>query len=218
MGRPPSITREALLEKAREVFAKKGFAGATLADIAGELNVTAAAILRYAPSKEELFRDAMRVSARDLPQFLTELPKRDPRDPERVLRELAEQLVPFLQKKIEEQIALFIHSRAATRIRVSPLPRGEEAAPAKAIGIIDSYMKKAIAAKSITFSDSRAAAMLFLGSLHAYVLYNHVLRVTPRPFPLNRYLESVFELWQTAPMKRKRSRNTGGVHGRKTTR
>ena len=60
MGRPPRIRRDQILDTARRVFAAKGFAAATLADIAGELGVTAAALLRHVRSKDALFAEAMR--------------------------------------------------------------------------------------------------------------------------------------------------------------
>src|SRR5205807_247726 len=63
MGRPPRIRRDQLLDTARRVFAAKGFAAATLADIAGELGVTPAALLRHTDSKATLFAEAMRSAA-----------------------------------------------------------------------------------------------------------------------------------------------------------
>src|SRR5205085_1660463 len=63
MGRPPRIRRDQILDTARRVFAAKGFAAATLADIAGELGVTPAALLRHVGSKDALFAEAMRSGA-----------------------------------------------------------------------------------------------------------------------------------------------------------
>lgn len=43
-----------ILEAAEKVFAEKGFAGATMADVAREAGISAGAIYRYFPSKEAL--------------------------------------------------------------------------------------------------------------------------------------------------------------------
>ena len=54
MGRPPRIRRDQILDTARGVFAAKGFAATTLADIAGQLHVTPAALLRQKSIKTVL--------------------------------------------------------------------------------------------------------------------------------------------------------------------
>ena len=59
MGRPPTITRDQILEASRRRFAETGFGATTLADIAGELHVTPAAVLRHFASKDALFDAAM---------------------------------------------------------------------------------------------------------------------------------------------------------------
>ena len=89
MGRPAIIRREQLLETARGVFARKGFEAATLADIAAELNVTAAAVLRHFPSKQALFAAAMQPRHFEIPPFIRDLASVDPAtDPRVVLRHL----------------------------------------------------------------------------------------------------------------------------------
>jgi AcrR family transcriptional regulator len=66
MGRPPTITREQLFDTARRVFSEKGFEATTLADIARELGVTPAAVLRPLRSKQALFATARRAAAAGL--------------------------------------------------------------------------------------------------------------------------------------------------------
>src|SRR6266850_2917930 len=105
MGRPPRITREQLFETARGVFAVKGFQGATLADIASELRITPAAVLRHVDSKQELFRLAMRGRVTAPPDFILALAQVDARtDPREVLRGVAERFVPFAEKIIGENV------------------------------------------------------------------------------------------------------------------
>src|SRR5213596_3632415 len=102
MGRPPRLRRDQILATARRVFTAKGFAAATLADIAGELNVTPAALLRHAESKNALFDEAMRSDEIVEPPAcilaLASTPATE--DPRAVLRRIAEDFIPFAEKVI----------------------------------------------------------------------------------------------------------------------
>src|SRR5215510_10532209 len=99
MGRPPRLSRDQILATARRVFAAKGFAAATLADIAGELDVTPAALLRHVESKDALFAEAMRSGeAIELPACIRDLAATpSDADPRRVLRRIAEEFIPFAE-------------------------------------------------------------------------------------------------------------------------
>ena len=99
MGRPPTINRLELLATARRVFAEKGFDAATLADIAKELKVTPAAVLRHFPSKRALFETALHTQT-EPPPFILDIADVDASaDPRVVLRQLAEQFIPFAQRR-----------------------------------------------------------------------------------------------------------------------
>src|SRR5579864_7494623 len=112
MGRPPRMTRKQLLDCARRVFAARGFEATTLADIASELRVTPAALLRHVPSKQALFAESMRPAVITLPAAILELPQVDPAsDATVVLRRLAEEFVPFLSQTIAENLAVYMHRR-----------------------------------------------------------------------------------------------------------
>jgi AcrR family transcriptional regulator len=50
MGRRPRVTRDEVFRAAREAFAERGYEGTTLTAIGSRLNVSAAALLRLAPS------------------------------------------------------------------------------------------------------------------------------------------------------------------------
>lgn len=56
---PPPDRRAEILKAALDIFAAKGFAAATNADIARSAGVTAAALYYYYPSKADLFRAAV---------------------------------------------------------------------------------------------------------------------------------------------------------------
>src|SRR5436190_12761288 len=143
MGRPARVSREQLLETARRVFAAKGFDAATLADIAGELHVTPAAVLRHSPSKLELFREAMSARVIAVPDVILGLRDVDPAtDPRVILRDLAERFVPFAEKIIGENIAVFMHARARSLV----VPFDADAAdspPRRGFPIVADYFERA---------------------------------------------------------------------------
>src|SRR5438874_1168546 len=114
MGRPPRITREQILETARGVFTLKGFEATTLAGIAAELGVTAAALLRHVDSKQALFAEAMRGGdILEPPQCILDLATIDPTtDPRAVLRRVAEEFVPFVQGVMATRVVLAMHENA----------------------------------------------------------------------------------------------------------
>src|SRR4051812_19160736 len=117
MGRPPRISREQLLQTARHVFTLKGFDSSTLADIAGELGVTPAAVLRRFRTKQTLFDAAMRDGIVELPQCILDLRHVDPStDPRVVLRHLAEEWVPWAQMTIAQSLAVQLHDQSRTLV------------------------------------------------------------------------------------------------------
>lgn len=195
MGRPPRITREQLFETARGVFAVKGFEGATLADIASELRVTPAAVLRHVDSKQELFRIAMRGRVTAPPDFILQLAEVDARtDPRVVLRAIAERFVPFVEKVIAENIAVYMHDKA--RSLLVPFDTDDaDSPPRRGLAVVGDYFRRAMDAGVIRRGDPRAAALLFMGSLQAYVMMHHILKVAPKPYPLNRYIDALIDLW-----------------------
>src|SRR5438132_14207496 len=139
MGRPPRIRRDQLLETARRIFAAKGFAAATLAEIAGELGVTPAALLRHAPSKQELFAQAMQSGEiMSLPAAVRELAAVDAAsDPRRVLRRLAEDVVPFIHAILATRIVVAMHENARRTSLLLPFnPESADNPPRRAFTLI----------------------------------------------------------------------------------
>jgi len=195
MGRPPRISREELLDTARRIFAAKGFEGATLADIATELRVTPAAVLRHVESKQDLFRIAMSGRVTAPPDFILELAHVDASsDPRILLRGIAERFIPFAEKVVAENIAVYMHDRA--RALVVPFdPSDADSPPRRGLVIVSDYFRRAMEAGVIRAGDPRAAALLFMGSLQAYVMLHRVLNALPKPYPLDRYIDALIDLW-----------------------
>ena len=146
MGRPPRIRREQILESAQRVFAAKGFDAATLADIAGEIGVTPAAILRHVDSKAALFSEAMRSGGLiDPPACVLELANIDPAsDPRIVLRRLAQEVVPFISSVISTRIVVATYESARRTSLVLPFNAEGENPPKKAFRLLTNYMRRAL--------------------------------------------------------------------------
>jgi AcrR family transcriptional regulator len=219
MGRPATIQRPQLLATARAVFARKGFEAATLADIATELNVTPSALLRHVKSKQQLFFEAMEGGNIELPPSLHVLGSlTGEEDPRVVLLQFARELVPFLAGVMSAVIAVHMHERSA-ELRLPFDREADNAPPRRALRVIEAYFTRASDAGRIRITDARAAARLFLGSLHAYVLYQHVIKLPS--YPLEPYLDALIDLWsnggfsarQTKTDSRGRSRASAAGRG-----
>src|SRR5262249_18282519 len=154
MGRHPRITREQVLAQARQAFAERGFHGTTLTHIASRLGVSPAALLRHARSKEELFSLALEAEADAEPlpsDFLSSVSASE--DPARVLRRLAHLIVPFIERKIGENIARFLRAGSEEQARTIRLPfdpREKSSPPARVVGALEQYFQRARAAHRIS--------------------------------------------------------------------
>lgn len=196
MGRPPRISREQILEAARQAFSERGFDSVTLADIAAVLEVSPAAILRYFTSKQELFTAAMSTRDVPVPAALLGLATVDAStDPRVVLRAFAQAVIPFIQSIIGSAIAVQMHLRSRQTTLVVPFDTAKEEAPPRlALRILTGYFERTMKAGVVREGDPRAMALLFVGQLNSYVLIHSLLGMTP-VYPLDRYLDALIALW-----------------------
>ena len=208
MGRPARVTREQVLLEARRAFAERGLDGTTLADIGARLGVSPAALLRHAPSKRALFALAMESEPPGgaLPtDFLASVALSE--DPERVLRRLAREFIPFIEQKMGENIARFLGKSSeeeARTIRLPFDPRKKSSPPVRAVLALEAYFRRARAGGKVSLRQPRAGALAFLGSLQSYVFFHRVLRIAP-PVPLSTYLETVMDVWRRGALRAKRT-------------
>jgi len=211
MGRKPQVSREQVLRACREAFALGGYHGTTLASIASRLGITAAALLRHAPTKEDLFAVAMSSgeSTDTLPiDFLSEVDVTQ--DPRKVLKRLANAFVPFVESKIGENIARWMHAKTAEEARTIRLPfdpRTRPTPPQRGLALLENYLRKASGAGKIRVRNHRAAALAFLGSLHAYVFLHRVLRIVDPPVPLDVYVNTVLDIWSSGAIRNRKRRS-----------
>jgi AcrR family transcriptional regulator len=196
MGRPPTISREQILDSARRVFTLNGFEKATLAAIAGELGVTPAAILRHFESKQALFDASMRHTVA-LPQCILDLATVDASaDPRVVLGRLASEWVPFAEKTLSSNLALQMHERSRHAAIVIPFDTAAaDTPPRRGFALVSGYFERAAKAGVIRVDDPRNAALLFMGSLFGYVFLQQIMNALPQPIPLHAYINSLLDLW-----------------------
>jgi AcrR family transcriptional regulator len=199
MGRKARISREQTLAAARAVFAERGFSGATLADIAARLAVSPAALLRHAPTKAALFAAAMAAPPETAPlpvDFLAAVP--GGADPRVVLRRLAREFIPFVEARMGENIAQWMYRKnagATLTLKLPFDPRGKSAPPQRGFAAVAAYFSRAVKAGRIEAGNPRAAALLFLGSLHSYVFFHRVLQNVHPPVRLDDYLDTLLDVW-----------------------
>ena len=199
MGRTPLVSREQVLSAARETFVEHGYAGATLSAIGARLGVSAAALLRHAPTKRDLFLASMGEGEAELTPlaFLEELDGSE--DPRRVLRRVGEAMVPFLESKIRQMVSRFVYLKT-TIPGVGPVPlpfdlTRKPTPPQRNLKFLEGYMRRAHRRGRLRVSNARAAAMAFLATIHSYVFLQTVIPVLDEPMPLDEYLDEVLDVW-----------------------
>ncbi len=200
MGRTARVSREQVLAAARETFVERGYEGATLANIGARLSVSPAALLRHAPTKRALFLAAMGESgpvADMLPlAFLEECDGTE--DPRRILRRVAETMVPFLESRIREIVARWVYFKTLPGIGRVPLPFDPSARPTppqKNLQFLERYMRRAAKRGRLRLADPRAAAFAFFATVHSYVFLQHVVEALEQPMALDEYLAAVLDIW-----------------------
>jgi AcrR family transcriptional regulator len=196
------VSRDEVLGAARDAFSERGYEGTTLASISSRLGISPAAVLRHARSKEALFAACMDPTTMPGAGPLEFLGTADPRaDPKRVLRRIAHAFVPFVERKLSEDIVQFLHLRLDPHFRAS--------GPRKVLGAFAGYLERATKAGRLKVKDPEASALAFLGSLQSYAFIHVVLRVFDPPFPFERYLDNLVDIWASgivvAPKGKKRT-------------
>ncbi len=198
MGRTARVTREQVLTAAREEFVSRGYEGATLAAIGARLAISPAALLRHAPTKRDLFVASMRPGAPDMDPlaFLEKLDGSE--DPRGVLRRVGETMVPFLEARIREVVALWVYFKQVPGVGRVPLPFDPEARPTppqRNLRYLEGYVRRAVRKGRLRLEDPDAAAFAFLSTVHSFVFLQQVVQALEKPMALDDYLDTVIEIW-----------------------
>jgi AcrR family transcriptional regulator len=209
MGRRARVTRDQVLRTAREAFAETGYHGTTLTAIASRLGLSAAALLRHAPGKRELFTAAMTPHPAEGAFPLGFLADADgDQDPRVVLRRVAESAIPFIESQLGGNIACWMYAKTSEQARTIRLPfdpRSRSAPPRRAFGLLEGYLRRASRAGRLRLRDPRAAALTFMGAINAYVFFHRVVPLVEPPLAIDRYVDTLLEIWTRGAMRRPRA-------------
>jgi TetR/AcrR family transcriptional repressor of mexJK operon len=198
MGRTARVSREQVLAAARETFVERGYEGATLAGIGAKVGVSPAALLRHAPSKRDLFLACMGSAESEMMPLEFLSGANGTEDPRRILRRVAETMIPFLESKIRQIVSRWIYFKTVPGVGPMPLPFDPETHPTppqKNLRYLEDYMRRACRRGTLRLRNPRAAALAFLATIHSYVFLQHVMQVLEEPMPLDEYLDTVLEVW-----------------------
>jgi len=198
------------MQAARDAFAARGYDGTTLAAIAARLGVSPAALLRHAPSKAALFAAAMaETPAAKEPFPMAFLAEADVARPREVLRHLARTAIPFIEAQMSESIACWMYAKNAREnptLRLPWNPRAPSSPPRRVFALLEGYLRRAARAGTLRVRDPQAAAMAFMGNLNAYAFFHLVIPLVDPPLPLDRYIDTLLDIWSrgalAAPRKR----------------
>lgn len=173
---PPPDRRAEILDAALRLFAEKGYAEATNAEIARAAGVTAAALYYYFPNKEELFRAAVREHIGGfIPTLraITQHGRADTGDPESFRSILRAALDFFTQEK----------TKRVLRIVLAEGPRRPEIRQIwidQITGIMEllaPYLMSAMASGRIRPVDPRLIFVLLQGPMMSTVIVRDLLQV-----------------------------------------
>ncbi len=113
-----------------------------------------------------------------------------------MLRRIGLAFVPFFDQKLSQHVAGFMHARAADHPlfqSFAGLPRPTP--PQRNFQRVADYFERAARAGQLRVGDPVAAALSFVASLHAYVVMQRLVQVPDPPVGLDRYLDSLLEIW-----------------------
>lgn len=201
-GSRAEAKREQVLEGARRVFLREGFAGASTDVIAREAGVSKRTLYAYYPSKEELFADILRRLTVENPQtrVLDSVRSMDPKSS----RELREALVGLAGKLVSVMMDPDYLALLRTIIADSHrFPRLAEiyrsTVPERGIGEGSAMIRRAQENGVAVEGDPEVMMRMFMGSLLTYGLLDGLFRPEDqRQPPGPEVVDEIVELYMKA--------------------
>jgi AcrR family transcriptional regulator len=182
MGRPRHAngqrTRQAILDASLELFAKKGYFGTSLRDIAAAVGIRESALYNYFRGKEALFEAIVLADWRRKEQTLSSVIDQPVRDVQAMLTEVAIVAVEHFSTRRQQQLFCILISdriRHAKEGRINLFDR-----MSNGHGQLHTMMRRLIRERKLRGVDPHLLAMEFVGPL---LLWRH-LRATRSSFPM----------------------------------
>jgi AcrR family transcriptional regulator len=165
MGRPQSISSDAMLAAAREIFLRHGSAGSTR-EIAKLAGISEAALFKRFSTKAQLFMTAM---APPIPAIAPLIAEAEAAPSARQgLEKIAYGVLDYFRMAIPMILPLVAHAS----FTAADLPRNFETSPATALlKAVAAHLRRENARGRLTANDPVAAAGVFVSALHSIALF-----------------------------------------------
>lgn len=190
MGRPKSISDEAILKAAYDVFMEHGFQAPT-SQIARAAGVSEGTVFKRFPTKAELFRSAMGVPQWDLSDKLERMVGEGEMRDQLVV--LANELIDFFREMLPRVMALC--TSPSTSASPMHIFQGDpDAPPLRMLKNLTNYFAAEMRAERICECDPEVAARIFLGSLHNFVFFELIGVHERMPFAVQTYVRALVDV------------------------
>jgi TetR/AcrR family transcriptional repressor of mexJK operon len=196
--------REQIIEGARRVFLRDGFAATSTDTLAHEASVSKRTLYAYYPSKEELFVDVVRRLTLENPQtrlldFIQELRPHTPEELCEALLTLAQKVVTTMMQP--EDLAL-IRAVIADSHRFPQLTESlRSTVPERAAREVSLMLQRAREnGVAIQQGDTEVMTRMLIGPLLSYAVFDGLLRPQPQPPDAER-LELIVNMFMKAILK-----------------
>ncbi|GCE07475.1 TetR family transcriptional regulator [Dictyobacter aurantiacus] len=202
-GERARAKREQILEGARRVFLREGFAAASTDELAKEAGVSKRTLYAYYPGKEELFVDVVRSLTIENPQtrvldFMRSLQPRNAEELREALLALAQKVLGTLMRAEDQALMRAIIADSHRFPQLTETLR--MTVPERAAVEITRMLERARASGvAIRQGDTAIMTRLFMGSLLSYALFDGLLRPASQlQIPSKETLEEIVNLFMQA--------------------
>lgn len=162
MTRPTHIDTGHLVEIARKLFLKKGYAVST-AEIATEAGISEGSIFRRFPTKAALFRAAMGIPDFDLEKAIADLPEENSFRQNLVL--LITKLLDFQRQVIPRIIMMWSLPRIVPIDALHPI---DDKPPWKILKILTDFLTEETRAGHLSVKNADITARTIIGATHSF--------------------------------------------------
>jgi len=170
--------RETMLRAAERVFARRGYDGASMSDIAAEAGVSKPTLYVHFDSKEKLFDALIEDMACNVPEGLLALDANDPDMEEQLVRAGIALMHRILKPERQEMLRVVIGAAG----QFPDVGRKFfEAGPGRGLAILSAYLSEASAAGRLRVPDTDLGSHQLLELIQSKHLRRMLFAVAPRP-------------------------------------
>jgi TetR/AcrR family transcriptional repressor of mexJK operon len=193
--------REQVLEGARRVFLREGFAASSTDAIAREAGVSKRTLYSYYPSKEDLFAEVLRALTVENPRtrVLDFVRGAEPESPEELRGALVGLAKKVASTMMDPEYLALLRTIIADSHRFPQL--GEifrSTVPERGLGEVRAMLKRAQENGVVVVGDPEVMTRMFMGTLLTYTMIDGLFRPgRPRP-PAPEKIEEMVDLYLKA--------------------